>query len=159
PHYPSHVACPRRRGDRMRRREFIVLMGSVVAYPLATRAQRSGRIYRIGVLENTSPALNAANLDALRQGLRDLGYVEGQNLIIDYRSADGRAERFSDLAAELVRLKVDVIATRGTPAVLAAKNASDSIPIVMLGLADPLMVVASLAHPGGNVTGLSAFTS
>jgi putative tryptophan/tyrosine transport system substrate-binding protein len=144
----------------MRRREFITLLsGAVTAWPFATSAQQSGRVYRIGLLEGVSAALNAANLNAFRQGLHDLGYVEGQNMVIDYLSADGRAERFPDLAMQLVRLKVDVIATRGTPAVLAAKNATRTIPIVMVALADPLTVVASLAHPGGNVTGMSALTS
>jgi putative ABC transport system substrate-binding protein len=110
------------------------------------------------MLETTSMASNAANLEAFRQGLRELGYVEGRNYIIEYRSADGRRERFPDLATELVRLKVDVIVTRGTPAVMAAKNATGAIPVVMAASGDPVLsgVVASLARPGGNVTGLSA---
>jgi len=110
------------------------------------------------VLETTSPALNAANLDAFRRGLRELGYVEGHNFTIEYRTADGRPERFPGLAAELVRLKVDVIVTRGTPAVMAAKNATGTIPVVMAAIADPVLsgVVSSLARPSGNVTGLSA---
>jgi putative ABC transport system substrate-binding protein len=91
--------------------------------PLAARAQQVGKVYRIGMLEAIPAAQNAANLDALRKGLRDLGYIEGRNLIIEYRSADGRAERFPDLAADLVRLQVDLIVTRGTPATRAAKNA------------------------------------
>ena len=101
-------------------------------------------------------ASNAANLSAFRQGLAELGYVEGQNFVIEYRSADGRAERFSDLAIELVRLKVDVIVTRGTPATLAAKQVTQTIPIVMASSGDPVVegIVASLARPGGNVTGL-----
>ena len=130
----------------------------LLAAPLAAEAQPAGKVYRIGVLEPTSMALNAANLDAFRQGLRELGYVEGQNLVIEYRSADGRSERFPDLAAEMVRLKVDVILTRGTPAVMAAKNATRTIPVVMAASGDPVLsgVVSSLARPGGNVTGLSA---
>jgi len=129
----------------------------VVLGPLGAQAQPSGKVWRIGMLETTSPTLNVANLDAFRQGLRDLGYVEGQNFVIEYRSADGRPERFPALATELVSLKVDVIVTRGTPAVLAAKKASGSIPIVMATSADPpgYGVVSSLAHPGGNVTGLT----
>src|SRR5262249_35954487 len=96
-------------------------------------------------------------LSAFRLGLRELGYVEGQNLLIEYRSADGRAERFPNLAIELVRLRVDAIVTRGTPAALAAKHATETIPIVMAAKGDRLGsgIVASLARPGGNVTGLS----
>ena len=109
----------------MRRREFIALLGGAVAiWPLCTRAQQAGKIYRIGILEALPAERNAANLDGLRKGLRDLGYVEGRNLVIEYRSADGRAERFPDLASELVRLKVDLIVTRGTPATKAAQNAT-----------------------------------
>src|SRR5215218_4272254 len=100
----------------MRRREFISLLGGAAVWPLTARAQQVGKIYRIGILEPIPAARNAANLDALRKGLRDLGYVEGQNLVIEYRSADGQADRFRDLASELVRLKVDLIVTRGTPA-------------------------------------------
>jgi putative ABC transport system substrate-binding protein len=104
-------------------------------------------------------ALNAANLDAFRQGLREFGYVEGQNVVIDYRYTEGRDDRLADLATELVRLKVDLILTRGTPAALAAKQATGTIPVVMAASGDPLGtgIVASLARPGGNVTGLSAF--
>ena len=143
----------------MDRRTFLASTSAVLfAAPLAAEAQPAAKVYRIGVLEPTSMALNAANLDAFRQGLRELGYVEGRNMRIEYRSADGRSERFPDLAAELVRLKVDVILTRGTPAVMAAKNATGTIPVVMAASGDPVLsgVVASLARPGGNVTGLSA---
>ena len=143
----------------MDRRTFLASTSAVLfAAPLAAEAQPAGKVYRIGVLEPTSMALNAANLDAFRQGLRELGYVEGRNMRIEYRSADGRSERFPDLAAELVRLKVDVILTRGTPAVMAAKNATGTIPVVMAASGDPVLsgVVSSLARPGGNVTGLSA---
>ena len=143
----------------MKRREFITLLGgATAAWPLVALAQSA---YRIGVLDTTSAALNAANFDALRQGLRQHGYIEGQNLVIEYRSADGRAERFPDLAAELVRLNVDLIVTRGTPATFAAKNATKTIPVVMAASGDPLGagVVAGLARPGGNVTGLSAFVT
>jgi putative tryptophan/tyrosine transport system substrate-binding protein len=140
------------------RRVFLgTLASGLLAAPLV-EAQQAGKVYRIGMLETTSMALNSANLEAFRQGLRDLGYVEGRNYIIEYRSADGRRERFPDLAAELVRLKVDVIVTRGTPAVMAAKNATATIPVVMAASAEPVLsgVVSSLARPGGNVTGLSA---
>jgi len=136
----------------------VVLAVSLALAPLAAEGQQAGKIYRIGMLETTSMALNAANLNAFRQGLRELGYVEGRNFMIEYRSADGRRERFPELATELVRLKVDVILTRGTPAVMAAKNATGTIPVVMAASGDPLLsgVVAGLARPGGNVTGLSA---
>jgi len=143
------------------RRAFIgTLAGGLLAAPLAAEAQQAGKVYRIGVLETAPMVLNAANLDAFRQGLGELGYVEGQNFVIEYRSADGRADRFPDLANELVRLKVDLILTRGTPAVTAAKNATRTIPIVMATSADPLGrgAVSGLAHPGANVTGLSSLT-
>ena len=138
----------------------IVIGASTLAAPLASFAQQQGKVWRIGMLETTSTTLNAANLDGFRQGLRDLGYVEGRNLIIEYRSADGRSERFADLAAELVGLKVDLLVTRGTPASLAAKNATRTIPVVMANAGDPVSsgLVASLAHPGGNITGLSSVT-
>jgi putative ABC transport system substrate-binding protein len=145
----------------VRRREFITLVGAavVVLRPLPLNAQPSGKIWRIGVLETISMALNAPNFDAFRQSLRDLGYVEGKNLIIEYRSAEGRGERFAELTADLLRLNVDVIVTRGTPAVLAAKSATTTTPIVMAAVGEPLMVVSSLAHPGGNITGLSGYST
>jgi putative ABC transport system substrate-binding protein len=142
----------------MDRRTFLcgLILGEF-AEPIAAKAQQAGKVYRIGILDTTSAAPSAANLNAFLQGLRELGYVEGQNLLIEYQSADGRAERFPDLATELVRRKVDVILTRGTPAVLAAKTATATIPIVMASSGDPVGagVVSSLARPGGNVTGLS----
>jgi len=124
--------------------------------PLAIEAPQAAKLYRIDVLDVVGAASNEANLSAFRQGLRELGYVEGQNLVIEYRSADGRAERFPDLATELVRLKVDVIVTRGTSAALGAKHVTETIPIVMASSGDPIFagLVASLARPGGNVTGL-----
>jgi putative tryptophan/tyrosine transport system substrate-binding protein len=145
----------------MRRREFITLLGGMAAMlqPLSPNAQTSGRIWRIGVLETTSMSLNAANLEAFRQSLRDLGYVEGKNFIIEYRSAEGRGDRFPELAADLLRMNVDVIVTRGTPAVLAAKSATATTPVVMAAMGEPLMVVSSLAHPGGNITGLSSYAT
>jgi putative tryptophan/tyrosine transport system substrate-binding protein len=144
----------------MRRREFITLLGgAAAAWPLAAGAQKAGKVYRIGVLEQTSAALHDEYFKAFRQGLRELGYVEGQNLAIEYRSVDDRVERYPELAAQLVGLNVDLIITRGTPAALAAKNATATIPVVMASVGDPFGVVAGLAHPGGNVTGLSAFNS
>jgi putative ABC transport system substrate-binding protein len=134
----------------------VVVAALVLAVPLATAAQQTGKMYRIGVLEIADEAANHANLSAFRQGLAELGYVEGQNVVMEYRSADGRPERFSDLATELVRVKVDVIVTRGTPATLTAKQVTRTIPIVMASSGDPVLegIVASLARPGGNVTGL-----
>jgi putative ABC transport system substrate-binding protein len=134
------------------------LLGCAAAWPFAARAQQRGQVARIGMLETTSRESNAANLSGFQKGLRELGYAEGQNLLLEYRSADGRTERFVALAAELVGLKVDVIVTRGTPAALAAKKATETIPIVMASNGDPLGsgLIAGLAHPGGNVTGLSA---
>ncbi len=142
------------------RRQLLVALGAGLAWPLVSRAQRATkpapRLFRIGLLETTSQSLNRANYEAFRDGLRDLGYVEGQNLIIDYRSADGRAERFPDFVTDLVRLKTDVIVARGTPATLAAKLAAP-IPVVMAAVSDPvgLKIVASLARPGGHITGLT----
>jgi putative ABC transport system substrate-binding protein len=144
----------------MDRRTFIGgVAGSLVSAPLAARAQQVGKVYRIGILEPIPAAQNAANLDALRKGLQDLGYVEGRNLIIEYRSADGRAERFPDLVSELVRLEVDLIVTRGTPAARAAKDAAGTIPVVMATMGDPRAIVASFAHPGGNITGVTTFST
>jgi ABC-type uncharacterized transport system substrate-binding protein len=135
----------------MQRREFITLVGfSAVAWPIDAWAQQTSKVWRVGMLETTSETLNAPNVNAFRRGLRELGYVEGQNLIIEYRSGEGRIERFPDLAVELVRLKVDVLVTRGTPASLAAKNATTTIPIVMAAIGEPVGtgMVGSLAQPG-----------
>ncbi len=139
----------------------VALVLSSIAAPLAVDAQRPEKLHRIGMLERTSTAINAANLEGFRQGLRELGYVEGKSFVIEYRSADGRDERFPSLAAELVRLKVDLILTRGTSAALAAKNATGTIPVVITGVGDPVGqgVVASLARPGANVTGLSTLVT
>jgi putative tryptophan/tyrosine transport system substrate-binding protein len=139
-----------------RRRFLQTVSASFLAVPRAAGSQPLGRVYRIGVLEVVGAAANAENLSAFRQGLSELGYVEGQNFVMEYRSADGRTERLQDLASELVRLQVDVIVTRGTPAALSAKQATGTIPIVMASSGEPAAegVVASLARPGGNVTGL-----
>ena len=142
------------------RRKLLIAIGlTAVASPLGSLAQRQNRVWRIGMLETTSMALNAANLDAFRKGLQELGYVEGRNYIIEYRSADGHIERFPDLAAELVRRKVDLIVLRGTPAAQAAKKATETIPVVATAIGDPLLLVASIGRPGGNITGLSSFTT
>src|SRR6202051_3008337 len=131
----------------MDRRTFIGgIAGGLLAAPLAAPAQQVGKVFRIGILETIPASQNAAKLDALRKGLQDLGYVEGRNLTIEYRSADGRAERFPDLASELVSLKVDLIVTRGTPAARAAKNATGTIPVVMATMGEPRAIGASFAH-------------
>lgn len=126
-----------------------------VLMPLAVVAQPAGKVYRIGVLESLPQASSAPDLDALGQGLRALGYEEGRGFVIEHRSADGQPERFPELAAELVRLEVDVIVTRGEHAALAAKQVTATVPIVMATSGDPSIsgVVKSLARPGGNVTG------
>ena len=145
---------PRRRGCRVRRRRFLGFAAVVIAWPLSVYGQ--AKVWRIGMLETISPSQNAGNLKALRDGLRELGYVENENLLIEYRSANGQIDRLPILADELVRLPADLIITRGTPAVLAAKQATSTIPIVMAAIAEPLIAVASLAHPGANVTGFTA---
>jgi putative tryptophan/tyrosine transport system substrate-binding protein len=137
----------------MRRRELITLLGgAVVAWPVAALAQTPGRLWKIGVLANES----WPPLEGLRDGLRDLGYVEGKTHLFVYRFAQGNAERLPELASELVSLPVDVIVSWGTPASLAAHKATDTIPIVM-SAGDPIGagMVAGLARPGGNITGMS----
>ena len=144
----------------MRRREFIALVGGAIWCPTGVRAQQqTGKVPRIGYLRLTSPSDRPPLLDTFRQGLRELRWIEGQNIVIDYRFAEGRLDRLSDLAAELVRLKVDVIVSTGTQGVTAAKNATETIPIVMIGVRDPVGIglIASLARPGGNVTGVSGY--
>jgi len=120
-------------------------------------AQQTGKVHRIGVLSSSSPSLHASRLDALRHGLRELGYVEGQNTIIEYRYAEGKLDRLPNLAGELVRIKVDVIVTSGTRVTVAAKQATSTIPIVVGGAGDLVRagLVGSLVNPGGNVTGVS----
>jgi putative ABC transport system substrate-binding protein len=127
----------------------------MLALPLAAYAQQPKKIPRIGFLSAAS--VSSDRLDIFRQGLRELGYVEGQNVVIEARWAEGKYERLPGFAAELVRLKVDVIVTYGPPAIQAAKEATGTIPIVMAGIIDPVATgfVASLARPGGNITGLS----
>jgi putative ABC transport system substrate-binding protein len=145
----------------MQRREFITLLGgAAAAWPLAARAQQQ-KVWRIGMLDTASRELNSANLAVFYKELRDFGYVEGQNLIIEYRSADGRNERLPDLVSELLRLNVDLIVVRGTPEVLAIKNATSTIPVVMSAVVDPvgLGVAASLRRPGGNITGMSSIVT
>src|SRR5438128_1388344 len=136
----------------------VTLTLSLLAAPLAADAQQAGKVPRIGFLGVTSPSDRPSHLDAFRQRLRELGWVEGQNVVIDYRYAEDRVDRLPDLAAELVRLKVDlIIASAGTQVATAAKNATETIPIVMIAVRDPVGtgLIASLARPGGNITGVS----
>jgi putative ABC transport system substrate-binding protein len=140
----------------MNRRKFIALVGGAVAWPMGVRAQQqTGTVPRIGYLGSGTAAPGL--LEAFRQGLRELGWVEGQNILIEYRYAEGQYDRLPGLADELVRLRVDVIAASPTPAALAAKNATETIPIVGISFDNPVQhgLVARLARPGGNVTGLS----
>ena len=141
----------------MRRREFITLLGGVAAsWPLVARAQQAGKLPTIGFLGTTTPSAQNQWTAAFVQRLRELGWIEGRTVAIEYRWGEGRNERFADIAAEFVRLKVDVIVTGGA-AVLAAKQATSVIPIVFALALDPLGsgFVVSLARPGGNITGLS----
>jgi putative tryptophan/tyrosine transport system substrate-binding protein len=141
----------------MKRREFISLVGAAAAWPLAARAQQVGKMPQIGYLGVSSPSLEPHYVEAFRQKLRELGHVEGKNIAIEYRWAEGQDDRLPNLASELVRLKPDVIVTTGTPGAVAAMQATKTIPIVMASSADPVGsgLVASLARPGGNVTGFT----
>ena len=141
----------------MDRRAFLGTLGLLGA-PLAAEAQPAGKVYRVGFLGNSTDALEANLVEPFRQGLRDLGYVEGRNLAIEYRWADGQYDRFPALIHELAALKVEVIVTAGTPAALAVKRETPAIPLVMAAIGDPVGtgLVASLARTGGNLTGLVA---
>src|SRR5436189_1377446 len=145
---------------QLKRREFIALLGGAATWPLGARAQQPRKVARIGFLGNSTAALEANLLGPFRDGLRELGYEEGRDIVIEYRWADGRYERFPVLIAELVALKVDVIVTAGTPASVAVKNATATIPLVMVAVGDPVAtgLVASLARPGGNITGLTSIS-
>jgi putative tryptophan/tyrosine transport system substrate-binding protein len=141
----------------MKRREFITFLGSVAAtWPLSASAQ--SKIPRIGFMGNSTAALEANLVDAFREGLREHGYEEGRNIVIEYRWADGKYDQFPALVAELIAAKVDAIVTAGTPAALAVKRATTTVPLVMVAVGDPVGtgLVPSLARPGGNLTGLSS---
>jgi putative ABC transport system substrate-binding protein len=142
----------------MNRREFITLLGgAAVAWPIGARAQQPAKLPTIGYLGGGGPASQRAWVDAFVQRLRDLGWIEGRTVAIEYRWGEGRAERYAEIAAEFVRLKVDVILAGGTEPAIAAKQATSVIPIIFPTAGDPVGsgLVASLARPGGNVTGLS----
>jgi putative tryptophan/tyrosine transport system substrate-binding protein len=141
----------------MRRRDFIMTLGgAAAAWPLGARAQQTGIIYRIGFLANdpTIPAGSAGQ--AFLDGLRETGFIEGKNIIIERRFAEGKLDRYADLVADLLRLQVDVLVTSANEATLAAKRANTKIPVVMLNVSDPLGegIVTSMAHPEGNITGV-----
>lgn len=139
---------------------FIIALGILLG-PLAAQAQQTGTVYRIGFLGNSTAALEANLVAPFREGLRDLGYVEGRNVLIEYRWAEGKYDRFPALIGELLALKVTVIVTAGTPATLAVKKATTSVPLVMTAVGDPVGtgIVPSLSHPGGNITGLTAIST
>ena len=144
--------------DPVQRRDFLLAVGALLAAPLAARAQQAAKTARIGYLSPNAAAVNPRLVEAFRQGLGDLGYVEGRNLLIEFRSAEGKSERLPALATELVALKVDVILSGGgTLAALAAQQATRTLPIVIVAVGDPVTsgLVTSLARPGANVTGLS----
>lgn len=139
----------------------LILILAILVVPLSTVAQPRSTLPRIGFLSPSTPAARATLIDGFRQGLREQGYVEGSNITIEYRFAEGRFDRLPDLAGELVRLHVDVLVAEVTAASLAAKNATNTIPIVMVGVSNPVAtnLVTTLARPGGNVTGNSSVTA
>ncbi len=142
----------------MRRREFIALVGSVAAWPLTVRAQQGSKLPRVGFMGNSTEALEANLVGPFREGLREHGYHDGRNITVEYRWAEGKYDRFPALIAELLAAKVDVIVTAGTPAAMAVKRATTTVPVVMVAVGDPVEtgLVPSLARPGGNMTGLSS---
>jgi putative ABC transport system substrate-binding protein len=146
--------------EQLKRRAFIALLSGAAAWPLAAQAQQASKLPTIGFL-GASPSIESQRVAAFVQRLRELAWIDGRNLTIEYRWAEGRNERYAEAAAELVRLKVDVIVTVATPATLAAKQATTVIPIVFGAASDPIGtgLVQSLARPGGNVTGLSNLIS
>jgi putative ABC transport system substrate-binding protein len=146
----------------MERRTFLAMAaGGLLAAPLAAEAQRVGRVWRIRFLGAATPSVWASRVEALRAGLRDLGYVEGKNIVIEFRWANGMYDRLPDLAAELTRLKIDVLVTAGTPGALSAKRATTTIPIVMAASGDAIAtgLVASLARPGTSPARLPSASS
>jgi putative ABC transport system substrate-binding protein len=144
----------------MRRRDLLALVGAAAFAPFGAAAQGPNNRPRIGFLGNSTPTLEASLVDSFRKGLGDLGYVEGRNISIEYRWAEGDYDRLPSLVRDLVQSKVAMIVTAGTPAALAVKEAGSSVPLVMIAVGDPVGtgLVSSLARPGGNVTGLTSMT-
>jgi putative tryptophan/tyrosine transport system substrate-binding protein len=162
-HAPQRVMVRVLRGPElwegfMRRREFITVMTATAAWPFASLAQQSAQVPRIGFLGNSNPELEANLIGPFRDGLAELGYVEGSTIVTEYRWAAGKYERFPALIAELLALDVALIVTAGTPASLAVKKTAPTMPLVMVAVGDPVGtgLVESLAHPGGNATGLTS---
>jgi len=139
----------------------LALSAMLFALCVPAEAQQAGKVPRIGFLGNSTAALEANLVGPFRKGLRDLGYVEGKNILIEYRWAEGKYDRFPTLIAELIALKVDVIVTAGTPASLAVQKATTTIPLVMIAVGDPIGtgLIASLARPGGSITGLTSIAA
>jgi putative tryptophan/tyrosine transport system substrate-binding protein len=146
---------------RMRRRDFVALLGGAAAWPLAAGAQQPAKLPTIGFLGQSTPLVESQRLAAFLKRLRELGWIEGRTVAIEYAWGEGSSERFAEIAADFVRLKVDVIVTSGTANVVAAKQATSVIPIVFAVAGDPIAnnLVGSLARPGGNVTGLSTLAT
>lgn len=173
--YPAHDAPRADRSNAGERRQMrgaseaqavvarrpFMLAWPALALPQATavRAQSSRRVFRIGMIETIPAAMNGANLDGFHRGMAERGMVEGRDYVIDYRVGEGTSASFPALAEDLVRKAVDVIVTRGTPAVIAARDATTTIPIVMAAVGDPAQVVTSITRPGGNITGFSSLTT
>ncbi len=132
-----------------------LLVAAGLVVPLAAEAQQATKVPRIGVLLSNFKSAHATHVEALRQGLREYGYIEGRNIAIEYRYGDGKANRLPKLATELVGLNVELIVTSGTPPTRAAQHATTTIPIVMTLVGDPYKFIASHAKPGGNITGLT----
>src|SRR5437867_936790 len=144
-------------GDMKNILRFVAVALTLLVWGVMAEAQQPGKVWKIGVLVSTSQSLNASRDEALRQGLRELGYVEGKNISMEYRYAEGKLDRLPQLAAELVRQKVDVIVVSGTRVAVAAKEATSTIPIVIAGAGDPVRagLISSFTRPGSNVTGVS----
>ncbi len=145
-----------------KRRKLLIALGAgALTAPLGSFAQQQGKVWRIGLLSSETASGYASRVEALRAGLRDFGYSEGKNLVIEFRWAEGKRDRLPELAAELVRLNVDVLVTHATPPIRAAKQATTTIPIVMAGSGDPVAsgLITSLARPGGNITGTASLAA
>lgn len=160
--WPVRFLCHNRWSARPETLMYVpLLLALLFTFSLPARAQAQTRVRRIGFLGNSTPVLEENLIGPFRDGLRDLGYVEGKNIVIEYRWAEGKYERFPALIAELIASKVELIVTAGTPAAVAVKKAAPSTPLVMIAVGDPVgtNLIKSLAHPGGNITGLTSIAS